>query len=416
MNDVAIINPETGEVMQAGAVASFQQTEIPLAVRLAKVELDQAISTAKAYPRSLQRVRDSISALVMLDEETAAECVYALPRAGKPVKGPSVRFAEIIASQYGNCKVGARVVDVNRAEKYVEAEGVFIDLETGLHNTSRVRRRIVDSKGRLYNDDMILVTGNAACSIARREAVLKSVPKALWRKAYDEAEGVIAGDVKTLTVRREGAIKAFAVWGVTPDQIFSALDVEGLDEIGLDEIGTLTAMFKAIKGGEQKVEDYFPAKANAAAGVEAAKGTAAKLAALAGGASEDKPKEDERAQAAEQRHAEDRAEAQRQHEEDVKTRAAETPKEEEKARDEAAPEKTEGRAEAGSEAAADKAPAGDAPEDATATAYQRGRKAFTRGMKLDAVPSDLKKTEALVEAWVEGWKDARDEAEPGGEN
>jgi hypothetical protein len=262
-------------------VAQVQTPTSSLAVELARVEIDSAVSTAKKFPRSLTVVQRNITGLVMLDEVTAAECVYALPRGGKPIKGPSVRFAEIVASQYGNCHVGSRVVDVNRSEKYVEAEGVFIDLETGMKRTARTRRRIVDSKGRLYNDDMIIVTGNAACSIALREAILKGVPKALWRQAYDASETVIAGDVKTLAVRRGDAIKAFAAFGVTPDQIFACLEVEGLDDIGLDHIATLTAMFKGIRSGEQQVEEFFPAKTDRKAAIEAAKGTAAKLSQIA---------------------------------------------------------------------------------------------------------------------------------------
>lgn len=407
MNDVAKYDPETGEVMST-ALASMEADSLPLAVRLAKVELDQAITTAKTFPRSLTRVRDNISALVMLDDETAKECVYALPRGGKPIKGPSVRFAEIVASQFGNCKVGSRVVDVNKFEKYVEAEGVFIDLESGMQRTARIRRKISDRQGRIYNDDMIVVTGNAACAIALREAILKGVPKALWRRAYEEAEGVIAGDIKTLAERREGAIKAFAAWGITPDQIFASLEIGGIDEIGLDQIATLTSMFMAIKNGEQQVEDYFPAKSNAAAGVEAAKGTAGKLAAIAGGkAGGEAAGKETRQKAAEERHAADREEAQRQHEDDVSHRGAEAKQEWQ-------------QGDQGEDTAANGEKATSAPENGAGEAeskptneqaYQRGRKAHGRGMTLDACPPDLKKDEALSEAWANGWKDARDEAE-----
>ncbi len=392
MNQVANYDPETGEVMST-ALASFEAENAPLAVRLAKVELDQAISTAKAYPRSLTRVRDNISALVMLDDETAKECVYALPRGGKPIKGPSVRFAEIVASQYGNCKVGSRVVDVNKFEKYVEAEGVFIDLESGMQRTARIRRKISDKNGRVYNDDMIVVTGNAACAIALREAILKGVPKALWRRAYDEAEGVIAGDIKTLAERREGAIRAFAAWGITPDQIFASLEITGMDEIGLDQIATLTAMFKAIKAGEQQVEDYFPAKTNAAAGVEAAKGTAGKLAENAAGKDKETKGKAEQAEAkaAANRGGDDAAKAAQEGQK--ADQGAETQGKGEKATD-------------GPENGASEERSGPTTEDA----YSRGRKAYARKMTLDACPPDLKGNEDLAEAWANGWKDARDEA------
>jgi ribosome modulation factor len=394
MNDVTQYNGGDS------AVANMEANNLPLAVQLAQVELNQAVTTAHAFPRSMQRARDNITALVMLDEETAAECIYALPRGGKPIKGPSVRFAEIIASQYGNCHVGSRVIEVNKFEKYVEAEGVFHDLETGMKRTARTRRRIVDKGGRLFNDDMILVTSNAACSIALREAILKGVPKALWRAAYDAADAVICGDVKTLSVRRADALKAFATFGVTPDQIFASLDIEGADEITPDHIGTLTAMFKAIKSGEMEAEEYFPAKVDAKAAVGAAKGTAAKLSEIA--ASKGKAKAvDKEAQkeadhkAAEGNRADDAARQAMQDERDAKAKAASD--------------------EADSAATGDDGPQGgqDAEDaDANDAAYQRGRKAHGRGMKSDAIPNDLKGDE-IREAWVGGWKDARDEAEGG---
>ncbi len=248
---------EDGEIV-AGLPAGYLGCNQSLAVSLARAEVDQQITTAHAYPRSVSRAVQNILSLATIDEESAEECVYALPRGGKPIKGPSVRLAEIIASQWGNCRVGARVVHVDRIEKYVEAEGVFHDLETNAATTARVRRRISDKHGRLLNDDMIVVTGNAACSIAKRNAILGAVPKAVWRKAYASVEQVLAGDIKTLSERREGAMKAFAAFGVTPEQIFAALGIGGLDDLALEHMGTLTGMRSALKSGEATVEEMFP--------------------------------------------------------------------------------------------------------------------------------------------------------------
>lgn len=401
MNEVTKYEGGTGS-----AVANMEANNLPLAVQLAQVELNQAVTTAHAFPRSMQRARDNITALVMLDEETAAECIYALPRGGKPIKGPSVRFAEIIASQYGNCHVGSRVIETNRFEKYVEAEGVFHDLETGMKRTARTRRRIVDKGGRLFNDDMILVTSNAACSIALREAILKGVPKALWRAAYDAADAVICGDVKTLSVRRADALKAFATFGVTPDQIFASLDVEGSDEITPDHIGTLTAMFKAIKAGEVEPEEYFPAKVDAKAAASAAKGTAAKLSEIAASkgkakiADKDEQKEADH-KAAESNRADDEARQKMQDERDDNAKADSDADGGDKG--DAGPQDGDQAGQADADA-----------EEARSAAYQRGQKAHGRGMKADAIPSDLKGDD-LRGAWVEGWADARDEGVKGGE-
>lgn len=151
-----------------------------LVQHLVRAEIDMQISTAHQYPRSLTKISRNVLSLVTISAKAAEKCTYALPRGGKPITGPSIRLAEIVASQYGNCRIGARVVHVDRVEKYIEAEGIFHDLETNTATTARVRRRISDRNGKLLNDDMIIVTGNAACSIAKRNAIFGGVPEALW--------------------------------------------------------------------------------------------------------------------------------------------------------------------------------------------------------------------------------------------
>ena len=252
-----------------------------LVQQITKAEIDQQIATAHAYPRSLQTVSQAICDLATFSPDAAAECNYALPRGGKSITGPSIRLAEIVAAEYGNCRVGARVVHVDRFEKFVEAEGIFHDLQKNTATTARVRRRIVDSKGRLYNDDMILVTGNAACSIAKRNAILAGVPKALWMPAYEAALEVIKGAAKTLTERREKALKVLGTFGVTLDMIARALDVAGPLEITTEHMPTLIAWHNSLKDGSATVESLFPPAPTAGAERGAKpKGAAEKMADL----------------------------------------------------------------------------------------------------------------------------------------
>lgn len=254
MGDVTIT--EDGEIVQGGLSEGIEQST-SLAVSLARAEIDQQIATSRALPRSIQKAVSNIMTLATLDEETAAECIYALPRGGKTIRGPSIRFAEIMASQWGNCRIGARVVHVDKVERYVEAEGVFHDLETNVAQTARIRRTIQAKRGKGIDADMIQLAGAAACSIARRNAILAGIPKGVARKGYLAVENVIRGDVKTLVQRRDAAIKAFAHYDVTPDKVFSALGVSGLDDITLDHLATLTGMRSAIKNGESTVEEMF---------------------------------------------------------------------------------------------------------------------------------------------------------------
>ena len=240
--------------------------------RLARAEIDIQVATAHRWPRSISRVVNQIKGLVTISQEAAQECMYALPRGGKPIVGPSIRLAEIVASQWGNCRQGARIVSIDRKEGYVEAEGVFHDLETNSATTKRVRRRIFDKKGKCFTDDMILVTGNAACSIALRNAIFGGVPKAVWNEAYKTAEHTVKGDIKTLPERRTAALKAMSAFGLKPEQVWLILGIGGEKDCGLDQIIELAGIHQSLKEGEITVEQLLAEAAPAEKKPERASG------------------------------------------------------------------------------------------------------------------------------------------------
>lgn len=247
------IDPETGEV-----ITSLPATiDTTMATAIAKAELDTRITTARAFPRRIQTVVESILSLATLNERTAETMMYALPRGNKPILGPSIRLAEIVSQCFGNCVSESRVVAIDRVNKIISAEGLFTDLQTNSTVKASVERRISDKHGRLYSDDMIATTGNAARSIARRNAILAGVPKAIWEQAYEAAERCVAGDVTTVAASREKAIKAFAVYGLKPEQVFKLIDVKGEQDIGISELLILRAMFSGIKNGESTVEELL---------------------------------------------------------------------------------------------------------------------------------------------------------------
>ena len=211
--------PEEGRELQA------MSADDSMVSMISRAEIDQQVSTAKKYPRSIKRFVDEATAMVTLNESIAQQCIYALPRDGKVVEGASARFAEIVASAWGNCRAGARVV--NESGDFITAQGVFHDLERNVAITYEVQRRITGKNGRRYSADMIGVTGNAASSIALRNAILKGIPKAFWDSLYQKARAVVAGDVKTLANKRAEAIKQFQIYGVTEAQILAKLGREG---------------------------------------------------------------------------------------------------------------------------------------------------------------------------------------------
>jgi hypothetical protein len=244
-------NEEQEVVIQGGDVGAL--------VALQRAEVDQQITTAKAYPRSIRGFMDEARELVTLTEEIAESCIYALPRKEKGetkmIEGPSARFAEMIASSWGNCRAGARVVAEER--EFIVSQGVFHDLEKNVSITFEVKRRITGRDGRRFSSDMIAVTGNAASSIALRNAVLKGIPKALWDPLYQEARKAAVGDVKTLANKRSDMFAYFQKLGVQSDAILAKMGVKGIEDIGLDELATLKGIATAIKEGEITPEAAF---------------------------------------------------------------------------------------------------------------------------------------------------------------
>lgn len=230
---------------------------------LNKSEIDMQIATAHKFPRSIKRFRDEALAMVTLNEAVAQECIYSLPRDGKMIEGPSARFAEVVASAWGNSRAGARVVS-DRGE-FVTAQGVFHELERNVAITYEVQRRITGKNNRRFSADMIGVTANAACSIALRNAILKGVPKAFWSDLYESARSAAIGDVQTLANRRARALTVLQKMGVTAEQVFAKLGVAGVEDITLEHLGILFGITTALREGDTTPEQAFSVEGAAGA-------------------------------------------------------------------------------------------------------------------------------------------------------
>lgn len=262
--------PIEGQVVESTerALASLGGTDAAtmdstMVAILNRSELDQMVVTARAQPRSIQRALDATKRIACLDLQTATECGYALPRGrddqsgqAKVITGPSIRLAEIVAICWGNDQAASRVTEVNRKEGYVEAEGIFIDFENNFRTISRVRRSIKGKGGRVFNDDMINVTSNAASAIAYRNAVFKGVPKPIWARAYEATQAIVRGDEKTLGGRRIDLLKAYRDnLKIPPEQVYAILSVKGEQDIGLDQLVVAAGFYAALKNNEVTVED-----------------------------------------------------------------------------------------------------------------------------------------------------------------
>jgi hypothetical protein len=238
-------------------VRAIELVDTSVAGAITRSEVGMQLDAAHRYPRSIKRFMQNSITVATINVPTAMSCMYALPRSGKTIAGPSVRLAEIMAGAYGNLHAAARIVDIG--DKQVTAQGIAWDLETNLRIAVEINRRITKKNGERFDDDMINVTCAAACSIALRNAIFRVVPRAFVDQVYDKCRMVAVGDAKTLVQRRDEVLQRLALVGADRARVLNALQLKGVEDITLTHIETLIGYGTAIKGGDKSVDELFPA-------------------------------------------------------------------------------------------------------------------------------------------------------------
>lgn len=243
-NDELSMTPITGVAMDAAT----------------RSEINMQVEFARQNPRSITAVLKELEELITLNQAIAEESFYTLKRKDKEgnvklIQGPSIRFAEVLCYCWGHVRWQKQIADVDA--EWVTGEGVFMDLQRNILGRVRTKRRITDKNNRRYNADMIQTTGNAASSVAYRNAVTGSVPQALWKDILEKAKVVAIGGTASIGEKRTKALEYGAKIGVSPESIFETLGVQGINDIGVDELIALRGLFNSLKDGETTIEEAF---------------------------------------------------------------------------------------------------------------------------------------------------------------
>ena len=228
-----------------------------------KAAVDSQVATAKAYPRSIRKCVDTAIAIVTLSEKSARTCSYSVPRGGKAITGPTVHLAKILAQQYGNLRVEAKVVDIT--DKHIRSQATVWDIENNVAYKLEVLRNITDKNGKRFNDDMITVTGNAGNAIAMRNAIFAAVPRQVVDAVYEAAVERITGDVSDENKMKAKRLSVMAnlrdSYKLKDEDILTAIGKSSVNHVTPQDIVVLTGIDQAIKDGDTTVsEAFFPSK------------------------------------------------------------------------------------------------------------------------------------------------------------
>lgn len=234
-------------------------------------EIDMQIATARRFPRDVEQAKKRIVSLACQDKNIAYNCFYHLERTEKKqdehgqwrdtktvIEGLSVRMAEIIATSWGNLRCAARII--GNDGKQITAQGVCHDLETNVAISVENNRSIVNKQGKTYSQDMQIVTGNAACAIAFRNAVLKVVPKVVIGNIIQQIETKAREEIQQRGIPEQwrDCVSAFQKMGVKESELLDWLG-EGRTraDIVADDIMRLGGVYTAIQEGTTTVAECF---------------------------------------------------------------------------------------------------------------------------------------------------------------
>ena len=244
---------EVAQVAQGDAQSVIQMDAIE------KANVDVQVATAKQFPRNVTRAIQNSIVMATIDPETAQMMRYALPRGGKPITGPSVHLAKLIVSNWGNIRAEAKVVQITDSQ--VVSRGTCWDLENNVATAIEVRRNIKGKDGQRFSDDMITVVGNAANSIAFRNAVFSVIPKAVTDKVYRAAQECITGDLSDeakLLQKRTNCLKFFNdEYGITEEEVIKLCGKQTVNQIKADEIALMLGIYQSLKDGDTTVEEVM---------------------------------------------------------------------------------------------------------------------------------------------------------------
>lgn len=258
-------NDSEGESLEVLAPSAIQTLE--------RAAIDSQVATAHAYPRSLAKFQRKALEMATLDPETAESCIYIRP-VGKEqnekgqwvekfAEGPSIRAAEIVASQYGNLRVASRVIE--QTERFVRCEGVCHDLESNYAAKSEVVEATVKKSGEPYSERQRALVAKVCLAKAYRDAIFKVVPRAIFKPIIDAAKKVASGAALPIDQRRK-KVQAWVTQTLKIDEarVFAVLNVQGWVEVTEAHLTTLTGLKTGIGDGEVKIDEAFPPLENKA--------------------------------------------------------------------------------------------------------------------------------------------------------
>lgn len=223
----------------------------------AVAEVQAAYVIAKKFPRNQH---ESFMAIIESCKRPflAEQAMYAYPRGGSLVTGPSIRLAESMAQSWGNLDCGVREISQSNGVSVAEAYAIDLQTNTRVTKVFHVPHVRDTKKGRVKLTDARDIYEMVANQGARRlrACILGIIPGDVIEAAVVQCKKTMETGEVPLADRIRMMVTRFDELGVKVEHLEKRLGHK-LEATIPQEIVTLQGIYKAIKDGFSKREDFF---------------------------------------------------------------------------------------------------------------------------------------------------------------
>jgi len=223
-------------------------------------EVQAAMAIAKRFPRDVPAARERI--LQACRRPVLAErAIYAYPRGGQTITGPSIRLAEAMAQNWGNMQFGIRELSQQAGESTVEAFAWDVETNTRAVKVFQVPHvRYTRERGNVRltdpRDIYEIVANNGARRM--RACILGIIPVDVIEAAVKECETTQENSLGAKEEVIKRMIESFAGFGVNKERIERRLGHRLDERTVMAEVLNLKRIYTTLKDGLAKADDFFP--------------------------------------------------------------------------------------------------------------------------------------------------------------
>ena len=222
-------------------------------------ETQASMIVAQRFPRDQQKAMDRIIQ-ACTRPQLADIAIYAYPRGGSQVTGPSIRLAEAIAQNWKHMVSGWREISQVNGRSTVQAFAHDLEMNTRAERTFEVKHERYTKKGTYPltdpRDIYELVANNGARRV--RACILALIPGDVIESAVAQCEATQKAAMGAPEAKIKSMIESFAKYGVTKRQLEKRLQHRlDADTTVVAELLSLHKIYVSLKDGYTKPDEWF---------------------------------------------------------------------------------------------------------------------------------------------------------------